>query len=58
MGHAAGDAEEEALVAMKWGALSLHKGVQVAHSPKCPAYADSTGHGEATTRSRWRSSLA
>jgi hypothetical protein len=29
MGYAAGDAEEEALVAMKWVALAGHKGVQV-----------------------------
>lgn len=27
-------------MAMKWVALEGHKGVQVAHSPKCPAYAD------------------
>jgi integrase len=28
-------------MAMKWMALEGHKGVQVAHSPKCPAHADS-----------------
>ena len=28
-------------MAMKWMALEGHKGVQVAHSPKCPAHGDS-----------------
>jgi integrase len=27
---------------MRWAALEGHRGVQVAHSPKCPAYVDAT----------------